>query len=217
MIRHNKTRIETTGHYYSWGAPASEAQCAWFALHGYGQLAERLIGKFKGLDPDRHFVVAPEGLSHFYWEGVNGDVVASWMTRKDRLDEIADYVSYLDKVFDTTGLARANCCKKVVLGFSQGCATAWRWLLNSRPKIDAYVMWSGWLPEDMNYLQHAEYLSGFKLIYVHGVQDKYYPDGRFELLMQRFKNAGLDPIVIHHSGGHAIDRPVLTNLVTTHL
>jgi hypothetical protein len=58
--------------------------------HGYGQLAKTFIRRFEPIMDAQTLVVAPEGLSRFYWGGFDGPVVASWMTREDRLDEIAD-------------------------------------------------------------------------------------------------------------------------------
>ena len=84
----------------------------------------------------RGSIVAPEALSRFY----DGDmqarmhrdakVGASWMTREDRLSEIADYIAYLDAVHESI-LARLGGARRLpvtVLGFSQGGATAARWV-----------------------------------------------------------------------------------------
>src|ERR1051325_10016453 len=50
----------------------------------------------------RRRLVAPEGLSRFYLSerATERRVGASWMTREDRLAEIADYLGYLDAVYD---------------------------------------------------------------------------------------------------------------------
>ena len=211
MIRHYKSQTARTAHYYVSGE-AETSTFRWLVLHGYGQLARNLLGKFDQLDARIHYIVAPEGLSRFYWEGVRGPVAASWMTSQDRLDEIADYVTYLDRITQITGFVHHAQNKRIVLGFSQGCATAWRWLVNSHPPVDTLVVWSGWLPEDIDYQSHAGYLSGIRLICVHGDADPFYENGRFALLLERFEAAGLQPQVLRHAGAHAMDRTVLKQL-----
>ncbi|MDX1479958.1 MAG: hypothetical protein R3301_19755 [Saprospiraceae bacterium] len=211
MIRHYKSMTTRTAHYYVYG-DADTCTHRWLALHGYGQLARNLAGKFDHLASDKHYVVAPEGLSRFYWEGVRGQVVASWMTSLDRLDEIADQITYLDRIAGIAGISRSATARRIVLGFSQGCATAWRWLVNSQPPVDTLIMWSGWLPEDIDYQAHLPYLRGIRLVGVHGNNDPYYEGGRFDILLERYRQAGLEPEWVRHPGGHEIDRDVLTSV-----
>ena len=78
----------------------------WLVFHGYGQLSEYFIKKFEGLDPEKNFIIAPQGLSKYYVNGVSGRVGASWMTKEDRLTEIENQYTYLDQVlhqFDLKG------------------------------------------------------------------------------------------------------------------
>lgn len=96
MGAHYKIRTEKTGHYFTHGTMTEKTRYVWVCLHGYGQLGKFFIQRFEFLDPALHFVVVPEGLNRFYFEGVNEKPVASWMTKEDRLDEIADYVLYLE-------------------------------------------------------------------------------------------------------------------------
>jgi hypothetical protein len=56
-------------------------------------------------------IIAPEGLSRFYRKGFSGDVVASWMTKDDRLDDMEDYVRYLNDLH----LAHPECYPATIL------------------------------------------------------------------------------------------------------
>ena len=49
--------------------------------------------------PAARLLIAPEGLSRFYHED-HESIGASWMTREERLEEIKDYLMYLDLVHD---------------------------------------------------------------------------------------------------------------------
>src|SRR6056297_1468696 len=110
-------KVSKTAHYYSIGQPSKETTQVWVLLHGYGQLAERLLSKFSSLKTNNRFFLAPEGFSRFYWEGVSGHVAASWMTKKDRLHEIDDYSEYLNDLLDRYREYAPN-AKINILGFS---------------------------------------------------------------------------------------------------
>jgi len=95
IVKHHKLKTEKTGHIYSIANP--QAFRHWMLCHGYAMTAEQIVHKFKDLDEDNNFYYAPEALSSFYYEGDTQNIpVASWMTSRHRLDEIADYSHYLN-------------------------------------------------------------------------------------------------------------------------
>jgi predicted esterase len=201
----HKLTVGKTAHFYTCGNP-EEAEHVIFALHGYGQLASRLIQKFNQFD--NCVVIAPEGLSSFYWKGVQGDVVASWMTSHHREDEINDYLAYLDKLFRLHSDLMLS--KKVHLfGFSQGCATLWRWLEKHQPTINSVCLWAGWLPEDVYYQGMANYLNTIDIRFIYGLQDEYLTEARMEIFRQRVKKEKLDLAYTGYNGKHKVDREVL--------
>jgi predicted esterase len=213
--QHFKIKTSQTGHIYTRGNP-EQADYYWMAFHGYGQLAENLLYKFESLSPEQHYIVAPEGLSRFYWKGVSEQPVASWMTRLDRQDEIADYVEFIDRVYQNIGWQKQKHRQRILFGFSQGCATLWRWMLNTRPEFDHLILWAGWLPEDMLYAPHLEYLQEKNIHFIHGDEDQFLTPERFNILKQRFANEKIP--VIYHSfrGSHLIPRlalKIVTDLI----
>ena len=86
-----------TARYSAYGNLSSKTKYFWFVLHGSNMLSEQMLYKFKEFDPETHFVIAPEGLSRFYVNGFGGEVVASWMTKRDRLEEIHDFSVNFEK------------------------------------------------------------------------------------------------------------------------
>jgi len=99
-------RVQRTARYYTLGGASPALSAIWFLLHGYGQLAGTFIRYFSDLASDDSLLVAPEAMNRFYLAssekatGAERPVGASWMTREDRASEIADYVEYLDALYD---------------------------------------------------------------------------------------------------------------------
>jgi hypothetical protein len=76
-MNHHQIKIEKTAHYYTHGQVSPKVKYFWLAAHGYGQLASNLMRKFEHLG-EEHFVVAPEGLSNFYWDTKKDDETSSF-------------------------------------------------------------------------------------------------------------------------------------------
>ena len=94
-IKNHSLTLQKKARYNVYGTLTEETECFWFVLHGSRMLSEQMLYKFKEFDPKKHFVVAPEGLHRFYEKDFGGPVVASWMTKHYRLDDIEDNGNYL--------------------------------------------------------------------------------------------------------------------------
>jgi predicted esterase len=214
-MQEHHIRVAKTARYYTWGAPPREAEFLWIACHGYGQLARRFIRRFDQLDAGKHLIVAPEGLSRFYWQGYNDQPVASWMTREDRLHEIQDYCDYLDTLLQHVEAQCPTSVQKIGFGFSQGVATIMRWMTQRRPDLDRLVAWAGSPPDDIRYAPYRDYLDPISKHYLHGDQDLFLPKDRLEMLMAFSQEQGLDWEVTTFQGDHRIDRDTLQSLVAS--
>ncbi|NUQ24404.1 MAG: phospholipase [Saprospiraceae bacterium] len=201
--------VARTARYYTLGTPGPHIKTLWITCHGYGQLAGQFIRKFEAVLDEETLVVAPEGLSRFYWEGVSGDVGASWMTKDDRLAEIDDYVAYLSSLYDFFVTQLPPQTRIVLAGFSQGCATQLRWITRQLPHFDVLLLWAGGLPEDIDYKPLLPYFQEKSLHFVYGLQDQYLTEERIATQSQWLADTGL-PLQIHtFDGKHEIDREVL--------
>lgn len=148
----NITHLSTsrTARIYQQGAITESTRYVWLAAHGYGMLGQYFIRKFEPLSPDKHVVIVPEALSRFYSEGLTGKIGASWMTAEDREHEIADYIAYLEKVYESMIAPFVTEQTKVIaLGFSQGSTTIFRWANATHHRIDHLVGWGGPIPPDV--------------------------------------------------------------------
>lgn len=214
MTREYHVQIPRTARYFTLGNGDDPAE-VWIVLHGYGQLAERFLAKCAPLDDGRRLLVAPEALSRFYVAGSGGPdskVGASWMTREDRLHEIADYLQYLDAVHDEV-FARVprEAVQLHVLGFSQGTATATRWALRGKARVARLVLWAGLLPPDDEWRTEVERLNALDLTFVAGDRDEWVA-GNLGPAEAALEHAGVRYRVIRFAGGHELDSETLVGL-----
>ncbi len=203
--------VPRTARYWTAGPPPTEALGTLYVLHGYGQLAQFFVRKFQAAADSGWHVVAPEGGHRFYLKGTSGRVGASWMTREDRLSDIDDYVAFLDALRTHIDNDQPQ-GHQVLLGFSQGVATALRWLaLGQRPPQSWHgiVAHSGVLPPDLPKDKQA-FVQAPTLHLIAGEEDPYVLD--VELGFRSSKREWLDADgpadkVIHHTfpGGHVVD------------
>jgi predicted esterase len=205
------------GHYYSLGDTAHPKQI-WFVLHGYGQLASFFIRKFSVLGEHHIRVIAPEGLSRFYRHDTEdrmrtGDVRvgASWMTRENRLTDIRNYIEFLNAVYQKE--APQKNVPVTVLGFSQGAATATRWVLDGKIPFNRLILWAGILPPDIDFSAGKKNLHSKDFYMVYGNKDPFLNDSRFGEMKMLTEKLGVIPRQIEFEGGHTIEKEPLLRLL----
>jgi len=207
-----KIKIERTAHVYTLGADAHTAEDIWLVFHGYGQLASRIIRKFDEIEDRRIHVIAPEGLSKFYFKRNPLILGASWMTKMHREDEIEDYLNYLDQIYHSLDL-RAN-QNFNVLGFSQGSATMMRWINHARPNLGKLVIWAGEFPPDLDYEMAKSYFKTIsKKYYCLGNRDEFFTSEIFDKMTSFVSKYDLGFQYKHFQGKHEINRKLLAQII----
>lgn len=204
--------IKRTARYATLGNLSARTEQIWFVCHGYGQLAEYFIRKFNIFDAEKHFVVAPEGLSRFYLDNLSGRVGAAWMTKEDREQEIIDYLAYLNQlythIFEQASLSPQD-FKINIMGFSQGVATASRWVFDGQVKFDSFVMWAGNIAHDLDFSKTQAILGNKSLYFVYGEQDELIKPEHFAKQTEQLKKLNLTAKIIPFEGKHEVSREVL--------
>ena len=209
-----KISVNKTAKVVLQGNPI-KAKTAILVLHGYGQLAQYFVRKLHSLSEDDFFVVAPEGLHRFYLEGTSGRVGASWMTKEERSDDMLDNMNYLDAIYEKY-FSEANFDKFVVLGFSQGAATAARWIDHSQKRIDAFIQWAGVFPPDLDLTLSKSAFARLKHFYVIGNSDPYFYENEQTNTQKKWlQENGLFPEFVEFKGAHTIDSDCLTDILNT--
>lgn len=209
-MEHHTLSVKRTAHFSTRGQLSEQTRFVLLACHGYGQLARHFIRKFDVLEAKDTFIIAPEGLSRFYWGGLSGDTVASWMTKEGRLEEIADYCAFLDTLHAKYLTALPPDCKVILFGFSQGVATIMRWATHSFPECTAFACWAGMIPEDIDYSPHLDYFKDKDLHVFYGDADPLITPAKLSFLRKVITDSQLPNIQEHHyAGKHSVERTVL--------
>ncbi len=212
-MREHHLHVPRTARYYTLGPDHDDVRQVWFVCHGYGQLASDLLGHFKPLDDGTRLFVAPEGSSRYYTNHARGMVGASWMTREDRLTEISDYVNFLDALHDHVfeSVTRPS-VTLYVLGFSQGAATAARWVSLGRAVADRLVLWGELPPPDLDLEVAWSKLEDCRMTIVVGREDRYVDHALLADAEERLLNHNIPYETISFDGGHHLDDSVLRSL-----
>lgn len=200
---------QSKGRYFSHGNPKT-AKHLIVALHGYGQLAYYFMRKFTHLNPADYFVVCPEGAHRFYLKGTGGRVGASWMSKEDRFTDIENYLMALQSLWQNT-IENETFETKTLLGFSQGGATASRWLAYGGVKFDRFVLWAAVFPPDMEEKYTDQFLDSANF-YVIGTADEYATVAKAKTRVDELNNSGFNFKFITFEGNHTINSDTL-NLI----
>ncbi len=216
-LRH--IQVARTARYYTMGGRGDGVGEAWFVLHGYRQAARRFARRFEVLDAPERIVVVPEALSRFYVDrspgrhGPEHRVGASWMTREDRDNEIADYVAYLDALASEVATTAApSVRRRVVLGFSQGAHTASRWVVLGQTSVEELVLWGAGLATDLSPDALAAGLDGVRVTFVRGEEDRHRHPREEASQDALLKDLGVSFRVRVHPGGHEVAPEPLLDL-----
>jgi predicted esterase len=179
------------------------ARTVWVVLHGYAQLAKSFLEEFNHLADGSTAILAPEGLHRFYRKGFYGDVVASWMTKEDRLADIEDYLRYLNQM--VRDLIPESCTVHL-LGFSQGVATACRWVADGTIKPDSLTLWAGTFPNDIDLVAGTSNLRNTKTFLAYDNNDVFRTEESWQNQLDFFKANQLSPTLFEYEGGHKIPK-----------
>jgi predicted esterase len=111
------------------------------------------------------------------------------MTKEDRLTDISNYIEYLDAVYRKEIEGKISDDVQVtLLGFSQGSATACRWMVQTDFTIHRLILWSGVIPSDLDLGLGREKLNNKDILLIYGTDDPFLKERNpAEDLVQSFK------------------------------
>lgn len=208
-IRKKSISVKKTARYFTNVPESNSIHSVWFVIHGYAQLAEEFIKEFDFLQNGSTFIIAPEGLSKFYFRNKTG---ASWMTKEDRINEINDYVGYLDAVL-------MNCKAPLIfqsqrtffLDFLRECIQLSDGLLKVN-MIFGLILCSSDFPKDADFKSSKKKLTGSQLYYLYGKYDEIISVEKFNESLDLLKTNAVPYKDIIFKGKHVIDRKSISDI-----
>ena len=207
-------QIEKKARYFLLGNPGNNTSIVWVVLHGYGMLSEFFIQKFKKLENKNTLILAPEALNRFYIDTNYGRVGASWMTKDERQDDIKENIKYLNSLMDQIIKEIGHNRFKInVLGFSQGGATACRWLFKSGLKFENLIMWAGDIPKDTLTEENRLKWNDMNTHLVMGKKDELINEEMKAKFLKLVTDYKLDYKLTLYDGDHRIYPDVLMELI----
>ncbi|MGM0582115.1 MAG: alpha/beta hydrolase [Bacteroidota bacterium] len=185
----------------------------WFVLHGYGQLPQYFIRKFKTISNDSRVIVAPGGLSRFYLDGFSGRVGSTWMTKEERLLDIDNYINYLNSVASEVLKDISKDVKITLLGFSQGSATVCRWIEKLNFEFDKLILHSGAFPPDVDFSGLGNKLKDKKVYMLRGTKDEFINEDRKKVQNDLIEKLNVEVNQIEFEGAHDIHIDSLKEII----
>jgi dienelactone hydrolase len=214
-------RVPRSARYVVLGREAEPPSWVWFVVHGYRQLARGFAEAFEPFAHTGRCFVAPEALNRFYLDegpgrhGPEARVGATWMTRVDREAEIRDYVGYLDRLRREVLADLGGSPAVGVLGFSQGVHTAARWVAyGEEPPPDRTVLWSAYLPPDLDLASGGDRLRATELWLVGGSGDRLRRADLEKAQAERLERHAIPHRMEWFDGGHEFDDALLERVLS---
>jgi len=195
-VEHRQIVTRVHGHYLL-ELPPAPAGCL-VGFHGYGETAERHLAELRRIPGAAGWALcAVQALHPFY--NRQGEVIASWMTRFNRDQAIADNVGYVAGVVaEVRRELPAGTCL-VYLGFSQGAAMAYRAAAVCGHPCQGVIVLGGDLPPELGLRD----LTGFPPVLLgRGSSEEWYDAAKMEHDVELLRAKGVDIHPLIFQGGH---------------
>lgn len=209
----NSIRYEHQAHFRISHLVNRDEQEILFALHGYGQLSEYFLKKLNPLFSEKRLIVVPEATNLGYLQGFSGRVGANWMTKHERESAIDNNNKYLNAVLDSLLIKYSQKPKLKVLGFSQGAATATRWVSQLQVPVETLILWGGGFAHDLNTEKINGKLKESRCYIAIGENDEMITKESIQKQNEIIQSLGLSPNRINYNGGHDLDIKILSKLL----
>ncbi len=190
----------THGRFLVEGA-ASSPTALLVGFHGYGENAERHLDQLRGIPGSGQWTLVAVQALHPFYAGQFEHVVASWMTRQDREQAIADNIEYVDGVMAAVTSEFGMPARLVYTGFSQGAAMAYRAAACGACRADGVIALGGDVPPDVQH--RGTPASPFPRVLIgRGTRDAWYTDEKLRADLEGLRGLGADVTTTVYDGGH---------------
>jgi predicted esterase len=128
-------------------ARAGAARGVLVGFHGYMENAAIQMSRLEAIPATAAWTLVAVQALHRFYRGRTQDVVASWMTREDREDAIADNLAYVAGALDL--VPHDETTRIIYAGFSQGVPMAYRAAILGREVASAIIAVGGGVPAEL--------------------------------------------------------------------
>lgn len=193
--------IQATVHGHTFVRHASESPARLLVVfHGYGENAERLVESVVEIPGVSTWHIAAIQALHPFYNRRTGEVVASWMTKMNREQAIADNIAYVRSSLDQVKREVEVDGPTVFLGFSQGTAMAYRAAGLSGHRCDGMIALAGDMPHELPRLKNYERIP--RVLIGRGTEDTWYDDAKLESDVALLQAMGTEVVTSVFEGGH---------------
>lgn len=201
----------TTNSYSTLNTLNTNTKYVWLVCHGMGYLSRYFLKYFEGLDPQKHYVIAPQAPSKYYLDSKFKHVGASWLTKEHTPTETENIINYLDAILKAENITEQH--KLVIMGYSQGVSVAMRYMAKRQLQAEVLIIHSGGIPNELNNVDFAYFKGSAKLIY--GTRDEYLDNDRIKTEIEKGNNLfGNQLEIVPFDGKHEVNMQILNNLGT---
>jgi predicted esterase len=166
-------------------------------FHGYMETAQIQMERLEAIPGSSAWtLVSIQGLHRFY-RGRTDQVVASWMTREDREDAIADNLAYVSAAMEQ--VPHDHSTPVVYTGFSQGVAMAFRAGLLGVARAVAIAAVGGDVPPELLTDPDVRFPA---ILLTRGARDEWLTEPRFERDVAAMNARGVELTTKVYDGGH---------------
>jgi len=199
MLIERSIAVATHGRYLVVAPEVSGPAPILAGFHGYAEDAEMQLARLRGLPgSERCLIVSIQGLHSFYNRRTN-QVVASWMTKQNREEAIADNIAYVKTCLDAVADEWQTAPVAVFAGFSQGVAMAFRATVQFEHRVAGIIATGGDVPPELT----PDSLKKIPSVLLgRGTGDALYSDAQFGKDESRLRENGVNVHTLLFSGGH---------------
>ena len=166
-------------------------------FHGYMENAPIQIERLEAIPGSSAWtLVAIQGLHRFY-RGRTEDIVASWMTREDREEAIADNLGYVSAALDH--VPHDESTQVVYTGFSQGVAMAFRAAVLGTARAVGIAAVGGDVPPELLENTGRRFPA---VLFTRGSRDEWLTQPRFDRDVAALTARGVALTAKVYDGGH---------------
>jgi phospholipase/carboxylesterase len=180
---------------------STAAQPIYLLLHGWTG-DEHSMWIFASRLPDNALLVVPRGI---FISNIGG---YSWTSevgiRRPQADEFMPALGFLNQLLTSDYLQGGDFSRLNLIGFSQGAALAYTYLMTHPDRVYSVAGLSGFLPDDADRLVKPGLLAGKPVFVAHGARDELVPVAMARRAVDSLEQSGARVIYCEDDVGHKL-------------